>query len=100
MLYVAFAENEAKPFVELTSRIQTRNRVVDWTQKPANNEDAATLHDWTQPTSLLPFDGIVLKTAQEATHGARTDVEKAQKLYDWVVSKNLRRTQGARLWRR
>jgi transglutaminase-like putative cysteine protease len=90
MLYVAFAENEAKPFVELTSRIQTRNRVVDWMQKPANNEDAATLHDWTQPTSLLPIDGIVLKTAQEATQGARTDVEKAQKLYDWVVSNTFR----------
>jgi transglutaminase-like putative cysteine protease len=85
MLYAEFAEDEAKPFVELTSRIQTQNRAQDWTQKVAIAEDAATLKYWTQPTAFLPTDGIVRKTALEATQGASTDAEKAQKLFDWVV---------------
>jgi len=90
MLYVEFAAGEAKPFVELTSRIQTQNRAQNWLQKVAVAEDAASLKYWTQPTSLLPTDGIVRTTALEATQGARTDAEKAQKLYDWIVANTFR----------
>jgi len=82
MLYVEFAEGEAQPYVELTSRIQTQNRAQDWTRQVATSESAADLKYWTQPTSLLPTDGIVRKTALEATRGASTDAEKARKLYD------------------
>ncbi len=90
MLHVSFAATQDKPFVELTSRIQTQNRAVDWSRPQGATEDAATLQYWTQPTQWLPTDGIVRKTAQEATRGARTDVEKAQKLYDWVVTNTFR----------
>ena len=90
MLYVEFSAAEARPFVELTSRIQTQNRAVDWTKKQATAEDAADLAYWTRPTSLLPTDGIVRKTAQEAIKGAHTDAEKVQKLYDWIVANTFR----------
>ncbi|MDO8699596.1 MAG: transglutaminase domain-containing protein [Rhodoferax sp.] len=90
MLYVEFAENEAAPFVELTSQIQTQNRAVNWAQKQDVVADAATVQQWTRPTSLLPTDGIVRKTAQEATQGANTDIEKAQKIYDWIVANTFR----------
>jgi len=39
---------------------------------------------------LLPLDGIVRTTAQEATRGAKTDVEKVQKIYDWIVTNTYR----------
>ena len=90
MLYVEFAQGEAKPFVELTSRIQTQNRAQNWTQKVATSENAADLKYWTQPTALLPTDGIVRTTALEATQGARTDADKAQRLYDWIVNNTYR----------
>ena len=90
MLYVEFAENEARPFVELTSRIQTQNRALDWSRKQTASQDAASLKYWTQPTALLPTDGIVRQTALEAIRGASTDVEKAQKLYDWIVTNTFR----------
>jgi transglutaminase-like putative cysteine protease len=90
MLYVEFAENEATPFVELTSRIKTQNRAIDWTKKAASAEDAADLKFWMQPTHLLPTDGIVRKTATEAVRGAKSDVEKVQKLYDWIVANTYR----------
>ena len=85
LLQVEFQPGEKQPWVELTSRVQTRNRAVDWRVKQAAPEDAASLQFWTRPTTLLPTDGIVRKTALEATRGAKTDVEKARAIYDWVV---------------
>ncbi|WP_394756647.1 transglutaminase family protein [Rhodoferax sp.] len=90
LLYVAFAADVAQPFVELTSRIQTQDRATAWAQKQNVREDAATLHAYTVGTRLLPVDGIVRQTAQAATRGARSDVEKAQKLYDWIVANTFR----------
>ena len=90
MLRVEFAALENKPYVQLTSRVRTQNRTIDWSQKTAPAEDAATLRYFTRPTSLIPTDGLVRKTALAATQGARTDVEKAQKLYDWIVTNTYR----------
>jgi transglutaminase-like putative cysteine protease len=90
MLYVEFSEREATPFVELTSRIKTQNRAVDWTQKGRAVAEAADLKFWVQPTHLLPTDGIVHQTAIEAARGAHTDMEKVQKLYDWIVANTYR----------
>ncbi len=85
MLYVEFAGAQGKPVVELTSRVQTRNRAADWAQRSQTSEDADSLKYWTRPTALLPTDGIVRTTALAATRGAKGDEEKARRLYDWVV---------------
>jgi transglutaminase-like putative cysteine protease len=90
MLHVGFEPGVGAPWVELTSRVQTRNRAVDFAQKTPGTEDAASLRFWTQPTRLLPTDGIVKDTAMKATRGARTDVQKAQQIYDWVVANTYR----------
>ena len=90
MLYAEFAPGTAKPFVELTSRIQTQNRAQDWSKKGVPAESADTLAAWTQATSLIPVDGVVRDTAKKAVAGARTDVEKAQKLFDWIVQNTYR----------
>ena len=95
MLHVVFSDGEKAPFVELTSRVQTRGRAADWSAKGAA-EDAATLKFWTEPTQLLPTDGIVRDTARKAIQGARSDRHKAQALYDWVVTNTYRepKTRG------
>jgi transglutaminase-like putative cysteine protease len=90
MLYAEFPATETQPFVELTSRVQTQGRAIDWSQKTAAAESADTLRYFTRPTVLIPTDGIVRKTALAATQGAKTDVEKAQKLYDWIVANTYR----------
>jgi transglutaminase-like putative cysteine protease len=90
MLVAEFAEGEARPYVELTSRFRTQNRAQDWSQKTAVKEDPATLKYWTQATDLMPTDGIVKKTALEVTKGAQTDVDKVRRLYDWVVNNTYR----------
>jgi transglutaminase-like putative cysteine protease len=90
MLYVEFPASQAQPYAVLSSRVQTQNRAVDWSQKTAAAEDAATLRYFTRSTTLLPTDGIVRKTALAATQGAKTDVEKSQKIFDWIVSNTYR----------
>ena len=90
MLLIEFSGNEAAPFAELTSRVQTQGRAIDWSQKTAAPESADTLRYFTRPTTLIPTDGIVRKTALAATQGAKTDVEKTQKIYDWIVANTYR----------
>ena len=90
LLYAEFAADNAKPFVELTSRIQTQNRSQDWSKKGVAAESAQALAQWTQATHLIPVDGIVRDTAKKATEGAKSDVEKAQKLFDWIVQNTYR----------
>jgi transglutaminase-like putative cysteine protease len=90
MLQVVFDAGVAQPFVEVTSRVQTRDRATDWTQRTPAREDAATLAHWTRPTALIPTDGIVRETALKAVGDARTDDAKVRRIYDWVVANSFR----------
>jgi transglutaminase-like putative cysteine protease len=87
----------ATPTVELTSRFMTRDRAVSLAQPdPSLRLDAADAKFYTAPTDLQPTDGIVRKTALEVTRGARTDLEKARALYEWIVDNTERnpKTRG------
>jgi transglutaminase-like putative cysteine protease len=85
MLHVAFDAGTAQPYVELTSRVQTRDRAASWEQRVAA-EEPATLAWWLRPTTLIPTDGIVRKTALGAIGNARTDRDKVERIYQWVVA--------------
>jgi transglutaminase-like putative cysteine protease len=82
-----FKADTSSPSVQVTSRVQTMNRAIDWKSSPASNdaETAAALKHWVQPTKLVPTDGIVRKTALQITNGAHTDVDKAHRIYDWII---------------
>jgi transglutaminase-like putative cysteine protease len=85
MLYAEFGAQVDKPFVEITSRVQTQNRAM----RPAGSvapEDAATLKYFTRATQLLPTDGIVRETALRAIAGASSDEDKVRAIYDWIVA--------------
>ena len=56
----------------------------------------AELNEWIQPTRMLPTDGIVKQRATEITKAAKTDVDKARAIYEWIVENTYRnhKTQG------
>ena len=85
MVYAEFGAG-VKPVLEVTSRVQTRDRADLAGARHFEKEDAATLRHYARATRLLPTDGIVRQTALKATQGAHTDVDKARALYDWVVA--------------
>jgi transglutaminase-like putative cysteine protease len=85
MLHAEFPATVAAPTLTLTSQFETRSRAVDWAQMRAPAEDSGVLKSLLAPTELIPTDGLVRQTAQRATQGARSDVDKARGIYDWVV---------------
>jgi transglutaminase-like putative cysteine protease len=86
ILAIEFAPGIASPTVELISRVQVQDRAVDWDSKTPQAPAGAGLQLWLEPTELMPTDGIVQRTAEEASRGRRTDREKARALYDWIVA--------------
>jgi len=86
MVYAEFADAAAPSTLTVVSRIETRSRATDWNRKVVAREDAQTLRAWTEATDLMPVDGIVRDTAREVTQGAKSDLEKVQRLYDWIVT--------------
>ncbi|HEY3074464.1 MAG TPA: transglutaminase domain-containing protein [Burkholderiales bacterium] len=97
MLYAEWPAREASPFIEITSRFMTRDRAVDLSRPDSSLElSAADRKFFTAPTELIPTDGIVRKTALDITRGAKSDVDKARAIYEWVVDHTFRdpKTRG------
>jgi len=87
---VAEFDGKAPPALEVVSRVQTRDRAENWKAPSPGTEAQEDLRAWLQPTDLMPLDGIVRQTAQKITSGARTDEEKVQRIYDWIVLNTFR----------
>ncbi len=87
----------ARPVLALTSRVTTRNWAVNLSV-PSNPQkvNLSELNACLQPTKLLPTDGIVKQSATEITKAAKTDVDKARAIYDWIVENTYRnpKTRG------
>jgi transglutaminase-like putative cysteine protease len=98
ILVAEWGAGESNPVIEVTNRFVTRDRAVDLSAAPdpALKLTAAERAFHLAPTELIPTDGIVRETALEATRGARTDVQKARALYEWVVDNTFRdpKTRG------
>jgi transglutaminase-like putative cysteine protease len=92
MLYAEWKDGEKAPVAEVTSRFATRDRAVDPSRPHANAPklSAGEVRLNTAATELIPTDGIVRETAQAIVKGARTDVEKAYAIYDWIVDNTFR----------
>lgn len=97
MLVAQWDAGEPAPVLEVVSRFATRDRAVDFAQPgKVGPLDSATRQLYTRATELLPTDGIVRKTALEITKGAKTDIDKARAIYEWVVDNTERnpKTKG------
>jgi transglutaminase-like putative cysteine protease len=81
----------------MQSRVATRNCAADFaTTGKAPKANAAELAHFLRPTKLLPTDGIVKSTAMGITAGAKTDLDKARAIYEWIVENTFRdpKTRG------
>jgi len=90
----------ARPVLTATNRVATRNHSVDLSVAGnAPKASRAELEHFLRSTKYMPTDGVVKVTAAEATRGARTDVEKARAIYEWIVENTSRnpKTRGCGL---
>jgi transglutaminase-like putative cysteine protease len=87
------------PVLVLMSRFATRDVAVDLS-RPGNApaEDRAVLAKYTQASDHMPTDGAVkdLSSSIVKGAGARTDLEKARAIYEWIVDNTYRdpKTKG------
>ena len=91
MLHAVWKDGEATPSLEVTSRIAMRDRAIDLSKPgtaPALGEAERRLN--LAGTELIPVDGIVKQTADKIVANARTDVDKARAIYNWVVENTQR----------
>ncbi len=89
-----------KPMLTVTSRIATKNYAVDLSAPgKAPKADRAELEHFLRPTKLMPTDGVVKTTATQISSGAKTDIEKARAIYEWIVENTFRnpKTRGCGL---
>ena len=80
----------SKPALTLTSRVSLKNHAVDLTTPSHPHVSRAELDYYLQPTKYVPTDGVVKETADKATKGATTDIDKARAVYEWVVENTFR----------
>jgi len=80
-----------RPVLTLTSRVRTRDRATDFAARAAGPAaDPRELARCLEPTPFVPTDGLVRSTADRAARGAKTDLDKARAIYDWVVENTFR----------
>jgi transglutaminase-like putative cysteine protease len=93
MLRVEWTDGENSPIVEVTSRIATRDRAIDFARPGRPVALSAAEHELNmQGTELIPVDGIVKETSDKivADANAKTDIEKARAIYEWIVDNTFR----------
>jgi transglutaminase-like putative cysteine protease len=92
-LYAEWPAGEKAPAVEVVSKFSTRDRNVDLTAAPPASvakESSAALKKYVEPTKLIPTDGLVYETSHEITQNAKTDLDKARAIYEWIVDNTFR----------
>lgn len=92
-----FPESAKDPKLVVVSRFATKDYVVDASVPGSGvKEDPVVLKFNLQATELIPTDGIVRDTARDITKSARTDVDKARAIYEWIVDNTFRdpKTRG------
>jgi transglutaminase-like putative cysteine protease len=97
LLHVAWSANEPQPEVTAVSRFTARDLKVD----PGKSNPTAKLSPelrarYTASTSTLRLAGIVTETSQKITAGAKGDLDKAKRIYDWIADNTTRnpKTRG------
>ena len=90
-VHAIWPAGEAAPVLDLTYEASARDRATDLS-RPHDPVPlpAAERARWTAPTALIPTDGIVRETADRILAGAQGDLDRARRLYDWIVEETVR----------
>jgi transglutaminase-like putative cysteine protease len=83
---------DATSFVaEVQSRVSTQDRAIDLTKPGAPHRlSDADRRLFTAPTKLIVTNGLIAETAAKITAGASDDLDKAQRIYEWIIANTFR----------
>ena len=99
MVYAQVPADTKTRTLIVRSSVSTRNRDVDLAVPGSASLSSDERRLYTAPTTFIPTDGIVKTTADKITAGATTELEKARRIYAWVVTNTYRnpKTRGCGL---
>ncbi len=84
----------AKPILTVINEVATRDRATDFSTRAAHQKlPAPERKYWLRSTKLIPTDGIVKENSLAITASAKTDIEKARAIYEWIVENTFRRAE-------
>jgi transglutaminase-like putative cysteine protease len=92
LVFAEWTPTEKAPQLEVKSRFMTRDRAIDTSSKPAvaAKENPAVLNYFRQPSKLIRTDGVVASTSKSIVMGYKTDVDKANAIYEWIIDNTFR----------
>ena len=85
VFFADWAEGVASPKLQIISQVATQDRHFDITRRGAVAERTEVLRRCLQPTEIVPTDGIVRRTAEQAIGRIKDPVAMGKAIYDWVV---------------
>jgi transglutaminase-like putative cysteine protease len=85
-IHAEWGDGQPTATIESSSVVAMQDRAVDLTQP----RDIRPLSDaerrrYTAPSGLIPTDGIVKRYSDQIVAGATADIDKARRIYEWVV---------------
>lgn len=91
-VFAEWPASEKAPAIEIVSKFATRDRAAELgaPRRTGAKESAAILRRNLEGTRYIPVDGIVRETAQQITQGAKSDLDKARGIYEWIVENTFR----------
>lgn len=92
MVHAQWPAASAPRQLTVKSTVSCRDLFVDLRDRsahaPLSGSDRAL---YLAPTKYIPTDGIVKSTADKVTAGATTDLERAQRIYAWIIANTYRK---------
>ncbi|MBV9555754.1 MAG: twin-arginine translocation signal domain-containing protein [Pseudolabrys sp.] len=90
-LHATFAKDEKAPIVEVSSKVATRDRAVDFNKPGKATPLTKTERNvYTRSTQLIPTTGIVKEASDRIVANAHSEIEKVRAIYEWVVDNTYR----------
>ncbi len=86
MLHLVWEDGKHAPIAEVRSTFATRNRALDLNTPTGPHVLSDAERDlYLGPTELIPTGGIVKETSDRITVNAKSDLDKARSIYEWIV---------------
>jgi transglutaminase-like putative cysteine protease len=90
LLRVEWAADQVAPLIEVVAQVQAQDRSLQPGQGGAAPLSDSERKLYLSATELMPTDGLVRETAEDAIKGKKDDLAKARALYEWVVDNTFR----------
>lgn len=85
VFYADWKEGVAAPQLQIVSQVGTQDRHFDITRRTSTVERTEVLRRCLQPSSQVPTDGLVRRTAERIIGRIKDPVALGKAIYDWVV---------------